>query len=229
MMTTEPLDTTASMPPPSSTPPLPSTREPDAAAASHSTAETASVIKPQSASEIQPTYKTHSIIEPPPLVATTLTINMQSSTVVTLSIAAPTQTTVTSPIVIQPSTSVTSTIVVSSETADSRSVVASMQFFTSPLSAVPVPAIEAVATFASTSPRQFASAYRPEMRVSKRAAIAFAASEKKDTRQLVRSPTAPRSSKTARLAMSRTRALTPLTCLPVHSESSRPPPLRAQP
>ena len=109
-----------SMPPPSSTPPLPSTGEPDAAAASHSTAETDSVIEPQSVSEIQPSDETHSIVEPPPLVATTLTTGMQSTTVVTLSIAAPTQTTETRPIVTQPSTTVTSTIVVSSETADLR-------------------------------------------------------------------------------------------------------------
>ena len=112
MLTTEPLDTIPSMPP-SSTPPLPSTGEPDAAAAPYSTAETDSVIEPQSVLEIQPTDETHSIIKPPPLVATTLTTGTRFSTVVTLSIAAPTQTTEPSPIVTQPSTTVTSTIVVS--------------------------------------------------------------------------------------------------------------------
>ena len=86
MLKTEPLDTIANMPQ-SSTPPMPSTGEPDAAAAPHSTAETASVIEPQSVLEIQPTDKTHSIVEPPP-VATTLTTGTQSSTVVALTIAA---------------------------------------------------------------------------------------------------------------------------------------------
>ena len=61
MLTTVPLDTTASMPPLSSTSLLPSTGEPDTATASHSTAEPASVIEPQSASQNQPTEKTHSI------------------------------------------------------------------------------------------------------------------------------------------------------------------------
>ena len=51
MLKTEPLDTIASIPQ-SSTPPLPSTGEPDAAAEPHSTVETASVIEPQSVSEI---------------------------------------------------------------------------------------------------------------------------------------------------------------------------------
>ena len=51
MLTTEPLDTTASIPLPSSTPPLPSIGKLDAAALD-STAETDSLIEPQSASEI---------------------------------------------------------------------------------------------------------------------------------------------------------------------------------
>ena len=95
---TEPFYTIASLPP-SSTPPLPSNNEPNAAAALYSTAETDSVIEPQSVSEIQPTEETHSIIEAPPLVATTLMTGTQSSTLVTLSISAPTQTTEKSPIV----------------------------------------------------------------------------------------------------------------------------------
>ena len=219
MLMTEPLDTIASMPP-SSTPPLLSTGEPDAAAAPHSTAETASVIEPQSVSEIQPTNETHSIVEPPPLVATTLTTGTQSSTVVTLSIAAPTQTTETSPIVTQRSITVTSTIVVFSETADSRSVVTSVQSTTSSSSAVPVPATETVATVMSTSPRWLASAHRTETRKSKRAAMASAASEKKDTRQPVRSPTTPRSSKTARFAK--------FTYAGSYSSDSSPRPLRIE-
>ena len=150
----------------------------------------------------------------------TITTGAQSSTVGTLSIAATTQTTETSLIVTQPSTTVTSTIVVSSETADSRSVVTSVQSTTSSSSAVPVPANETVATVASTSPRRFASAHRPETRASKRTALASAASEKKDTRQPVRSPTVPRSSKTARLAI--------FTYAGSHSSDSSPRPLRIE-
>ena len=139
MLKTEPLDTIASMLQ-SSTPPLPSTGEPDAAAAPHSTAENASVIEPQSVIEIHPNDKTHSIVKPPPLVATTLTTGTQPSTVVALTIAAPTQTTETNPIVTQPSTFVIPTIVVFSEFADSRSIIALVQSITSSSSAVPVPA-----------------------------------------------------------------------------------------
>ena len=216
MMTTVPLDTTANMPQPSITHPLPST------------GETALVIELLSVSEIQPTEETHSNIEPPPLVDTTLTTGTQSSTVVTLSIAPPTQTTETNLIVTQSLTSVTSTIAEASKTVDSSSIVASVQSVRRPralhqclllrqsLLLRPLWHVGSRLHTARRRERVNAQRWHPQRPRRTRANLC-AARQHRDLRRQHASQ------------CSRTRAITPLTSLLAHSELSRPPPLRAQP